>query len=157
MVEPRGVEIGVFFFVYLIRYISESISSEKKEHFKSFTVLKKASIFLSVFDMFFLVGGFNPFEKYESKLDHFPKDRDEHKKCLKQPPRFCVLCLLFFFVGHIFEKKVSKRRWQASKFTTIPAIDILIGWYEPDDVHVLFVKVIKGSFQLHQTEKLDML
>ena len=30
-----------------------------------------------------LVGGFNPFEKYYIvKLDHFPRDRDENKKCL---------------------------------------------------------------------------
>ena len=26
-----------------------------------------------------LVGGFNPSEKYASKLDHFPKDRGEKK------------------------------------------------------------------------------
>ena len=26
-------------------------------------------------DQLFLVGGFNPFEKYQSKWDHFPKDR----------------------------------------------------------------------------------
>ena len=34
-----------------------------------------------------LVGGFHPFEKILVNLDNFPKDRDEHKKCLKPPPR----------------------------------------------------------------------
>ena len=34
----------------------------------------------------FLVGGFNPSEKYKSKWVHLPQFRDEHKKCLK-PPR----------------------------------------------------------------------
>ena len=33
-----------------------------------------------------LVGGFNPFEKYESKWESSPS-RDENKKCLKPPPR----------------------------------------------------------------------
>ncbi len=32
-----------------------------------------------------LVGGFNPFEKYESKWEFSP-DRDENKKYLKPPP-----------------------------------------------------------------------
>ena len=36
----------------------------------------------------FLVGGFNPFEKYSSKLESSP-NRDETKKYLK-PPRFCT-------------------------------------------------------------------
>ena len=36
----------------------------------------------------YLVGGFNPFEKYATvKLDHFPRYRDEHKKYLKPPTR----------------------------------------------------------------------
>ena len=35
----------------------------------------------------YLVGGFNPSEKYATvKSDLFTKDRDEHKKCLKPPP-----------------------------------------------------------------------
>ena len=42
-----------------------------------------------------LVGGFNfnPSEKYATvKLDHFPRDRDEHKKYLKPPPRWNLGC-----------------------------------------------------------------
>jgi len=36
----------------------------------------------------YLVGGFNPKEKYaQVKLDHFPKDRGEKKKYLKPPPK----------------------------------------------------------------------
>jgi len=35
----------------------------------------------------FLVGGFNPFEKYESKWESSPS-RGENKKCLKPPPSF---------------------------------------------------------------------
>ena len=36
-----------------------------------------------------LVGGFNPFEKYESKWESSPGMDDENKKYLKPPPR-CV-------------------------------------------------------------------
>ena len=41
----------------------------------------------------FLVGGFNPFEKYESKWEASPT-RGEHKKSLKPPPRFLFNLLL---------------------------------------------------------------
>ena len=34
---------------------------------------------------YFLVGGFNPSEKYQSNWKSFPT-RGEHKKCLKAPP-----------------------------------------------------------------------
>ena len=37
-----------------------------------------------------LVGGFNPFEKYESKWESSP-GRDENKKYLKPPPSFSSL------------------------------------------------------------------
>ena len=36
----------------------------------------------------FSVGGFNPSEKYESKMGIFPNFRDENKKSLKPPSRF---------------------------------------------------------------------
>ena len=35
----------------------------------------------------FLVGGFNPLEKYESNWESSPS-RGENKKCLKPPPSF---------------------------------------------------------------------
>ena len=42
---------------------------------------------LCVWQWSWLVGGFNPFQKYYIvKLDHFPKVRGEHKKCLEPPP-----------------------------------------------------------------------
>ena len=47
-----------------------------------------------IFHTLYLVGGFNPSEKYWSKWESSPS-RDEHKKCLKPPPS---LCMLFFMV-----------------------------------------------------------
>ena len=40
------------------------------------------------------VGGFNPFEKYESKWESSP-GRGENKKCLKPPPSMACLANCF--------------------------------------------------------------
>ena len=43
--------------------------------------------------VFYLVGGFNPFEKYESNWKSSP-NRGENKKYLKPPPSLCLCVLL---------------------------------------------------------------
>ena len=56
-----------------------------------------------------LVGGFNPFEKYESNWKSSP-NRDEHKEYLKPPPR---MYLTSFVVYHL--KGIPTYNLQESK------------------------------------------
>ena len=50
---------------------------------------------------FFLVGGFNPVEKYESKWESSP-NRGEHKTYLKPPPGFSLFSFLrTLALGHL--------------------------------------------------------
>ena len=51
----------------------------------------------------------NPFEKYaQVKLDHFPKDRDENKKCLKPPPSMDICQCIYMIQWYIFKIHLSK-------------------------------------------------
>ena len=56
---------------------------------------------------FYVVGGFNPFEKYaQLKLDHFTKDRrGENKIWFKPPPRYI---LDDHFVHTLFGQEVTR-------------------------------------------------
>ena len=42
----------------------------------------------------YLVGGFNPFEKYESKWVHLPNFRGEHKQIVELPPTKSCLFII---------------------------------------------------------------
>ena len=52
----------------------------------------------------YLVGGFNPFEKYESKWESSP-NRDENRKYLKPQPRYVFQHGFIFqsYLGYIFQ------------------------------------------------------
>ena len=54
-----------------------------------------------------LLGGWtNPFEKICVKLDHFPKDRGEHKKYLKPPTSMCHKRVSFGIIANFPSSKV---------------------------------------------------
>ena len=69
-------------------------------------MLRHVAIFVEnlLANMFFLVGGFNPFEKYQSNWKSSP-NREENNKYLK-PPVFVVLtCFLLSKKKHVFQSR----------------------------------------------------
>ena len=78
-------------------------------------MLRHVAIFVEnlLANMFFLVGGFNPFEKYQSNWKSSP-NREENNKYLK-PPVFVVLTCFLLSKKNMFSRVGDARTYMASK------------------------------------------
>ena len=72
------------------------------------------------------------------KLDHFPRDRVENKKCLKPPPSIAIVAIVIIHVaGFCLAKKILQTNCWTNGWITGPLASRIL--FEPGHVENLFV------------------